>query len=172
MQSPRPLFAIAAGAILCAASAGWPQSNPQDGINQNLQERAAREREYHVRIESDSGPPPFPTGFSAPKDFFQLPSRAEPPLLPNVRDIPGPVVPRTTGKSVVNSEVQLRDSQQRRQLELQTQTQAQPQVPGVVDPRGQQAQQIQQQGFEREQRAQDLDSSIMRDSARAIGTKP
>ena len=169
----RRLLPLAAAVVLLTTIPAWPQSNPQDSSDRNLQQRAAWEREFHARLEDGSGPPPPSTsGFSATKDFFLLPFGGERPLLPKLQDIPGPDARTSAGKSVVSSEVQLQDSQQRRQLELQTQTQGQAQVPGVPDPGRQQALQIQQLGFDREQRAQELQSNILRDSARAIGTKP
>jgi hypothetical protein len=169
---PRRLLPIAAGICLVAASSAWAQLSPQDSIDRNLQQRAAQEREFHTRLESDVSPPPVPAGFSVSRNFFLLPSASQSLVLPDPRDLPGPNMQTPTRRSAVNSDVLLHDSQQRRQLELQTQTQAQPQIPGVPDPGRQQTQQIQQLGFEREQRAQDLQSNILRDSARAIGGKP
>jgi hypothetical protein len=156
------------------ANPAWPQTTPQDGVDRNLQQREARQREFHASLEDHRGPPPALSGGFEPKwNFVLLPSGGEPPLR-----LPQGVTPAASSTrvppqtSVVNGEVQLQDSQQRRQLELQLQTGVGTQVPGVPDPGRQQAAQAQQSGFERETRAQDLQSNILRDSARAMGKKP
>jgi len=156
------------------ANPAWPQTTPQDGVDRNLQQREARQREFHASLEDHRGPPPALSGGFEPKwNFVLLPPGGEPPLR-----LPQGVTPAASSTrvppqtSVVNGDVQLQDSQQRRQLELQLQTGVGTQVPGVPDPGRQQAVQAQQLGFEREIRAQDLQSNVLRDSARAMGKKP
>jgi hypothetical protein len=168
------LFLALASILIGLANPAWPQATPQDGIDRNLQQREARQREFHATLEERHGPPPaLPGGFEPKWNFLLLPSGSEPPLLLPQGVTPTPSTARVPSEtSVVNSDVQLRDSQQRRQLELQLQTGAGTQVPGVPDPARQQAPQTQQLGFEREIRAQELQSNILRDSSRAMGNKP
>jgi len=169
----RHLAGLAALILSGAASPAWSQANPQDGIDRNLQQREAREREFHATLEDRRGPPPpFAPAMDPKWHFILLPPGSEPPLRLLLPDTPVSSSYAPAERSVVDSEVQLQDSQQRRQMELQTQTQAGPQVPGVPNPGRQQALQIQQLGFDRELRAQDLQSNILRDSARAMGAKP
>jgi hypothetical protein len=156
-------------------NSAWSQALPQDGIDRNLQQREARQREFHASLEDRRGAPPALSGggFEAKWNFLMLPAGSEPPLRLPQGVTPTPSTARVPSEtSVVNGEVQLQDSQQRRQLELQLQTGAGTQVPGVPDPGRQQSLQTQQLGFEREIRAQDLQSNILRDSARAMGNKP
>ena len=152
----------------------WSQAPPQDGIDRNLQQREARQREFHASLEDRRGPPPtLSGGVEAKWNFLMLPAGSEPPLRLPQGVTPTPSAARVPSEtSVVNGDVQLQDSQQRRQLELQLQTGAGTQVPGVPDPGRQQSLQTQQLGFEREIRAQDLRTNILRDSARAMGNKP
>jgi len=138
----------------------------QDGIDRNLQQRAAREHEFHVGLEA-SIPPPRP--YVPGKSGFQI-SIPTPGSAILQRDKPLPTQPQarvTPGQSVVSGDLQLQDSQSRRQMELQTQLQNRPD-PGA-DAERQQMLQIQQLQFNRETSSQDLGSKIMRDSARALG---
>jgi hypothetical protein len=147
-------------------AAGVPaagQVHPQDGIDRNLQERAAREREFHVRLQEDTPAPPRPVVPGETGLKFYLPTPGSEIVR---REQAGPAAtPQrlAPGKSVVDSETQLRESQRRRQVELQTQTQ------NVPEPSRQQTLESQQLGFDRETSAQDLGSRILRDSSRALG---
>lgn len=159
-------LSLSACLFLAGVAAAGPiaaQVHPQDGIDRNLLERAAREREFHVRLQEDTPVPrpPALTGETGLK--FVLPAPGS-EILRREPVAPGPAPLRTApGQSVVDSELQLRDSQRRRQIELQTQTQ------NVPDPARRQTLQSQQLGFERETSAQDLGSRILRDSSRALG---
>lgn len=154
--------------VLAGLSAGpaLSQTNPQDGIDRNLQERAAREREFHVRLQDDTPPTPLTITPGTGGLRFYVPTpgseilRADPAH--QLRSTPP--VAAAPGKSVVSGTTQLLDSQSRRQMELQTQIENRP------EPERQQILQIQQLGFDRETRAQDLNSKILRDSSRALGT--
>jgi hypothetical protein len=154
-------YLFLAGLACAVPSAG--QVHPQDGIDRNLLERAAREREFHVRLREDTPglPPPALSGETGLKFYLPTPGSE---ILRREQAAPAPAQPRTApGKSAVDGELQLRESQRRRQIELQTQTQ------NVPDPARQQTLQIQQLGFDRETNAQDLGSRILRDSSRALG---
>ncbi len=145
------------------------QTHPQDGIDRNLQAREAREHEFHVGLQDDAVPPPRPmvpgqTGLQiyVPSAGVSTPGteilRRDVPRQPASMPKPAP------SKSVVSGDLQLQDSQARRQMELQTQIDRRP------DAERQQILQIQQLGFDRETSSQDLGSRIMRDSSRALGT--
>jgi len=149
-------------ALFSAASVA-AQPHPQDDIDRNLQQRAAREREFNVKLEEERVlPQPITVqpdgGF---KIYVPTPGaeilRREPP--PAAGSTPPRVAP---APSVVNPQVQLDESQRRRQVELQTQTQ---QLPA---PQRQQALDSQKLQFQRETQAQDLGSKILRDSQRAM----
>ena len=170
----RQLFVVLALVSVFLANPAWSQALPQDGIDRNLLQREARQREFHASLEDRHGPPPaLSGGFEAKWNFLLLPAGSEPPLRLPEGVTPVPARARAPSEtSVVTGDMQLQDSQQRRQLELQLQTGVGTQVPGVPDPGRQQSLQSQQLGFEREIRAQDLQSNILRDSARAMGNKP
>ena len=70
-----------------------------------------------------------------------------------------------SGPPAVTGDTLLQDSQQRRQAALQAENARLP----IDDPVRQQSTQIQGLTFERETRAQDLGSAIMRSSERAMG---
>jgi hypothetical protein len=159
--------------LVAGLGAGGPafaQTHPQDGIDRNLQAREAREHDFHVGLQDGAVvPPPRPmtpgqTGLQIYVPLAGLPTpgseilRRDAPRQPASVPIPAP------GKSVVSGDLQLQDSQSRRQMELQTQTNQRPEA------ERQQALQIQQLGFDRETSSQDLNSKIMRDSSRALGT--
>jgi hypothetical protein len=154
--------------LLTALGTGSPalaQTHPQDAIDRNLQAREAREREFHVRLQEDAVPAPRPVVPGQTGLQIYVPTTPGSEILR--RDVPRrpASVPQVApDKSVVSGEVQLRDSQTRRQMELQTQTSGRP------EPERQQILQIQQLGFDRETSSQDLGSRIMRDSSRALGT--
>jgi len=152
---------LLASALAAVPSAG--QVHPQDGIDRNLQERAAREREFHIRLQEDTPVPPRPVVSGETGLKFYLPTPGS-EILRREKAAPAPAQPRLApGKSVVDGETQLRESQRRRQIELQTQTQ------NLPEPVRQQTLQSQQLGFDRETSAQDLGSRILRDSSRALG---
>jgi hypothetical protein len=139
------------------------QVQPEDGIDRNLQERAAREREFHVRLQDERPTPPRPVVPGETGLQFYLPTPGA-EILRREQAAPAATPQRLApGKSVVDSEAQLRESQRRRQIELQTQTQ------NVPEPSRQQTLESQQLGFDRETSAQDLGSRILRDSSRALG---
>ena len=150
-------------AALGTAVPALGQMHPQDGIDRNLQQRAAREDEFHVRLQDDAVPPVRPVVPGATGLRIYVPTPGSEILRRDVPRQPAPAARIAPGKSVVSGETQLRDSQSRRQMELQTQTDQRP------EPQRQQILQIQQLGFERETSSQDLGSRIMRDSSRALG---
>jgi hypothetical protein len=162
MQTRTLMMLVVAG--LGASTPALCQVHPQDGIDRNLQERAAREHEFHVRLQEDAAPLPRPIVPGETGLKFYLPTPGSEIL--RREEVRQPAVPprAAPGKSVVSGEMQLRDSQSRRQMELQTQIENRP------EPERQQILQIQQLGFDRETSAQDLSSKIMRDSSRAVGT--
>jgi hypothetical protein len=148
---------------LAGASHGFAQSHPQDAIDRNLLERAAREREFHVRLQEER---PQPIPMEAPRDTGLQFALRTPGTEILQREQPEKALPQARaepGKSVVDADMQLRESQRRRQVERQTQTQ------NLPDVTRQQTHQTQQLGFDRETRAQELGSSILRESARAMG---
>lgn len=149
--------------VLVGAASVAAQPHPQDDIDRNLQQRAAREREFNVKLQDDRTlPPPIsvqPSGgfpIYVPTPGVEV-LRREPP--PAAGSSPRQVAP---APSVVNPRVQLEESQQRRQVELQTQTQQLP------EPQRQPALESQKLQFQRETQAQDLGSKILRDSQRAM----
>ena len=150
-------------ASLAAATPALCQVHPQDGIDRNLQERAAREREFHVRLEADIPPPPQPIAVDKGGLKFYIPTPGSEILRRDEVRQPATTPRVAPGKSVVSGKTQLLDSQSRRQMELQTQIENRPEA------QRQQILQIQQLGFDRETSAQDLGSRILRDSSRALG---
>ncbi|HZR03595.1 MAG TPA: hypothetical protein VFA81_10540 [Burkholderiales bacterium] len=150
--------------LLVLAGVPWRSSvaqTPRDDIDRNLQERAVREREFH--IELDAVPRVLPQSPAVTRRSATLPtpgigilepppSREPPPRPPDVIVAPG----------VANESFQLDESQRRRQLELQSQTR--PLDESVRRP----LLDRQQLQFEREQRADQLQSEIMRNSDRAL----
>lgn len=161
MQMRTSVVLVVAG--LWTASPALCQVHPQDGIDRNLQQRAAQEHEFHVRLQEDTPPTPRPIVLGKTGLQFYLPTPGSEILRRD--ELPPPAAPPRagTGKSVVSGETQLLDSQSRRQMELQTQIENRP------ESERQQILQIQQLGFDRETSAQDLGAKILRDSSRALG---
>lgn len=135
---------------------------PRDDIDRNLQERAVREREFHVDLDA---PPPsiappsralersramLPTPGT---ELFDVPSRRP------ARAEQGAVVspaPRVSGPTLLD------ESQRRRQLELQSQTRF------LDETQRRPLLESQRLQFEQEQRADQVHSDIMRNSERAM----
>jgi len=129
------------------------QNSAQDGIDRNLLQREQRSAEFHVRLYDDARSaqqtattplPPVPHSFVG-RELSEVP--VAPPTAAVTAQRPG-----------VSATQQLDDSQQRRQLELQTQNRFQD------EPTRQQQSQIQQLQFGRENQAQQLQQQIRRDS--------
>ena len=164
-MSLRPLlfvlsFVLAAG----QSSSGWPQVSSQEQIDRNLQERAARERELTMRLDAPPAlPAPLPPAEVRRSVLLRTPGTEvlEPgrPLQPAPQPVVIPASP-----PVVTGTTLLDDSQRRRQEALQTENQRLP----LDDPARQRATQIQQNSFDREIRSQELGSTIMRESQRAL----
>lgn len=153
-------FALAAG----QSSSGWPQVSSQEQIDRNLQERAARERELTMRLDAPLAPPaPLPPAEVKRSVLLRTPGTEvlEPgrPLQPAPRPVVIPASP-----PVVTGTTLLDDSQRRRQEALETENQRLP----LDDPARQRATQIQELNFDRETRSQELGSTIMRESQRAL----
>lgn len=151
-----------AAAIALALPAAVFAQVARDDIDRNLQERAAREREFHVELDASppSRVPPSPALERARvmlqtpgTGLFDVPSRAP---VPSTAGAVVPSAPRASGPSLLD------ESQRRRQLELQSQTRFldETQRRPLLD--------TQQYQFEREQRADQLHSDIMRNSERAM----
>lgn len=155
------IFAVALGQPLLA----WGQASPQEEIERSLRARAAAERELTMRLEVPRGPPPpVPAGevrrtATLPTPGTEILGRRPSPELP-----PGPAVVSPGAPAVTPADL-LQDSQRRRQSALQAENARLP----IDDPARQQSTQIQGLTFEREMRAQDLGSAIMRSSERAVG---
>ena len=158
------IWMILACGGLGASTPALSQVHPQDGIDRNLQERAAREHEFHVRLQDDTAASPAADRSRQDRLAVLRPHARKRDPAPRQRSATGAPPRVAPGKSVVSGETQLRDSQSRRQMELQTQIENRPEA------ERQQILQIQQLGFDRETSAQDLGSKIMRDSSRALGT--
>lgn len=142
------------------APMAWAQVN-RDDIDRNLQERGAREREFH--IELDAVPPITPQSPALTRRSVTLPTPGSGIVQPRERAAPPQRrAETTTAPSAVGGGVQLDESQRRRQLELQSQTRPLDETTRrpMLD-----SQQLQ---FEREQRANQLQLDIMRDSDRAM----
>jgi len=157
MVGIRPgLARIASATILVTAASlpAWAQNSVQDGIDRNLLQREQRSAEFHVRLYDDARSvqqsaatplPPVPHSFVG-RELYDTP-------------VPAPATPITVQPSNAGAgQQQLDDSQQRRQLELQTQNRFQD------EPTRQQQSQIQQLQFGRENQAQQLQQQIRRDS--------
>jgi len=155
------IFAVALGQP-CVA---WGQTSPQEEIERSLRVRGAAERALTIRLEVPRGSPaPVPAGevrraVTLPTPGTEILERRPPPELP-----PAPAVV-SPGASAVTAADLLQDSQRRRQSALQAENARLP----IDDPARQQSTQIQGLTFEREMRAQDLGSAIMRSSERAVG---
>ncbi|HXV08041.1 MAG TPA: hypothetical protein VD791_08430 [Burkholderiales bacterium] len=158
-------FAVLLAAALGGLSSTWAQTSPQEEIERSLRARGAAERELTMRLEVPRGPPPpVPAGevrraATLPTPGSEILERRPPPELP-----PAPAVV-SPGAPAVSAADLLQDSQRRRQSALQAENARLP----IDDPARQQSTQIQGLTFEREMRAQDLGSAIMRSSERAVG---
>jgi len=140
--------------LLTVASApAMAQNTAQDGIDRNLLQRQQRAADFHVRLYDDARSteqsattplPPVPHSFVG-RELGDVP-------------VPPPATALAPQPPGVSATQQLDDSQQRRQLELQTQNRFQ------EEPTRQQQSQIQQLQFGRESQAQQLQQQIRRDS--------
>ncbi len=157
-------------ALILAVALGQPllargQTSPQEEIERSLRARSAAERALTMRLEVPHGPPPpLPAGevrraVTLPTPGSEILERRPRPELPPAPAVVSPGAPAVTPADL------LRDSQQRRQSALQAENARLP----IDDPARQQSTQIQGLTFEREMRAQDLGSAIMRSSERAVG---
>jgi hypothetical protein len=144
-------------AVIVLLTVAWApasaQNGPQDGTDRNLLERQQRAAEFHVRLYDDA---------RAAEQSATVPLAPVPHSFVGreLSDVPVPppataVTPQLPGVSATQ---QLDDSQQRRQLELQTQNRFQD------EPTRQQQNQIRQLQFGRENQAQQLQQQIRRDS--------
>jgi hypothetical protein len=166
-----PLAALLAALPAIALSQTPPA---RDALDRSQQERRAQENQLQLRL---NGPPPIPRPL-APDEVarsLMLPTpgsdtpgteilrRQPPPALPAAPRVasPGPPVP--------DSQTLLDESQRRRQLGYQSQLPATAGPPTPEDIVRQQALDTQQLQFQREQRAGQLGSEIMRNSERAMG---
>jgi hypothetical protein len=155
------ILAVGLGQPLLA----WGQTSPQEEIERSLRARGAAERELTMRLEVPRGPPPpVPAGevrraATLPTPGSEILERRPPPELPPAPAVVSPGAPAVTAADL------LQDSQRRRQSALQAENARLP----IDDPARQQSTQIQGLTFEREMRAQDLGSAIMRSSDRAVG---
>ena len=157
MVGIKPGLARIAFAMMLLTAASLPalaQNSAQDGIDRNLLQRDQRSAEFHVRLYDDARSaqqsaatplPPVPHSFVG-RELYDAPVSAAPTA--------ATVQPSNAGAS----QQRLDDSQQRRQLELQTQNRFQD------EPTRQQQSQIQQLQFGRENQAQQLQQQIRRDS--------
>lgn len=155
------VFAVA----LSQAPLAWGQTSPQEEIERSLRARGAAERELTMRLDVPRGlPPPVPAdqvrrSVTLPTPGTEILERRPPPSLPPAPGVVPPGAPAVTGADL------LQDSQRRRQAAMQAENARLP----IDDPARQQSTQIQGLTFERELRAQDLGSAIMRSSERAMG---
>jgi hypothetical protein len=146
---------------LCA----WAQTSPQEEIERSLRARGAAERELIMRLDVPRGPPPpapveqVRRSVTLPTPGTEILERKPRPELPPAPAVVPPGAPAVTAADL------LQDSQRRRQSALQAENARLP----IDDPARQQSTQIQGLTFEREIRAQDLGSAIMRSSERAMG---
>jgi hypothetical protein len=161
MQMPLSLRTISIVAASLVLAGGSLAQTARDDIDRNLQERRVREREFHVDLYD--APPIAPQSPALTRRSVFLPTpgaglfERSQPLRAPLR--PPDAVPRS---SAAEDSLQLDESQRRRQLELQSQTL--PLEESLRRPMLD-AQQLQ---FEREQRARQLQSEIMRNSERAL----
>jgi hypothetical protein len=169
-----PLNRALAWVCLAWVLAGSPDPGlaqpAQDAIDRSQQERAVRERDLRVRLDGPRAPPqPLPPevlerSIVLPTPGTEILQRQPPPRLPPRPTVAKPAAP------VIDTQKQLDDSQRRRQLEAQVQLPAASATgAGAEDVGRQRALQVQRLQFEREQRAQQLGSDIMRGSDRAMG---
>lgn len=152
---------IALAVALALPAASFAQV-PRDDIDRNLQERAVREREFHVDLDA---PPPsiVPPSPALERSRVMLPTPGtelfEVPSHRPARATQGAVVspgPRVGGATLLD------ESQRRRQLELQSQTRF------LDETQRRPLLESQRLQFEQEQRADQVHSDIMRNSERAM----
>jgi len=162
MSAPAYLSTIA---LSFALSHAWAQTSPQEDIERGVQARTAAQRELTMRLDLPRGAPPPPPpaevlrSVTLPTPGTEILQRQPAPALP-----PKPaVIP--SAPPVVSGATLLEDSQRRRQEALQAENARLP----LDDPARLRSTQIQGLTFEREIRAQDLGSAIMRDSEKAVG---
>jgi hypothetical protein len=147
---------ILATVLLAAGyTSAAPQAVPLDGIDRNLLERQQREREFHVKLYDAPvvGVPGVAVSLPIPGSFTERESYDRAPASPPPNAATKQVAPDGAAQR------QLDDSQQRRQLELQTQNKL------LDDVTRQRQSQIQQLQFGRENQAQQLQQQIQRDSS-------
>ena len=158
-------FAVLLAAALGGVPSTWAQTSPQEEIERSLRARGAAERALTMRLEVPRGPPPsvpvdqVRRSATLPTPGTEILERRPPPELPPAPAVVAPGAPAVTGADL------LLDSQRRRQAALQAENARL----SIDDPARVQSTQIQGLTFERELRAQDLGSAIMRSSERAIG---
>jgi hypothetical protein len=163
-------FAIASLTAFTLASALAQTQPAQDAIDRNLQERAVRERGLSLELDA---PNPVPRALTPqeiersivlPTPGTEILQRQPPPALPPRPRTAQPAPPVPTSQQLLD------ESQRRQQLELQTRLPPAPVTGnGAEDVVRQQSIQVQQLQFQREQRAGELGSDIMRNSDRAMG---
>jgi hypothetical protein len=156
------LSVVVLSAVLSHA---WAQTSPQENIERGVQARTAAQRELTMRLDLPRGAPPPPPpaellrSVTLPTPGTQILERQPAPeLSPKPTVIPS-APPVVTGATL------LEDSQRRRQAALQADNARLP----LDDPARLRSTQIQGLTFERETRAQDLGSAIMRSSEQAVG---
>lgn len=133
-----------------------------DAIERNQLERRQTEHELQTRL--DDGPPPQPSERARPDLSYRvtIPVPGTEPFEPQ-RTVPQPNAPVKVAPSVVNGWTLLKESQRRSLLEQQVRSQSLPEV------QRDSAADIRSLQFQRETQAETLGSSILRDSARAMG---
>lgn len=147
---------LAAAGLATVLGAVHAQTLGRDGIDRDLLQRQQAEREFHVKLyDSPSGSPgsKVTVTLPIPRQFTDRESYERTSADTGGTAAAGPVPP---GSAV---SPKLDDSQLRRQLELQIQTRS------LDDVARQQQSQIQQSQFGRENQAQDLNQSILRNSS-------
>jgi hypothetical protein len=164
MFAQKLLSALLLTVVLGSAAA---QTSPQQAAERALQARDAAQREFTMRLDSPPGPPP---ALSAEQVLRMVTPPApslggEPVEHVSAPELPPAPAVIPSAPPVVNGATLLEDSQRRRAAALAAENARLP----LDDPARVRSTQIQGLTFERETRAQDLGSAIMRDSARAVG---
>jgi hypothetical protein len=158
-------FALIFTVALGQAPFAQGQTSPQEEVERSLRARGAAERELTMRLDVPRAPPPsvpadqVRRSVTLPTPGTEILERRPPPELPPAPGVVPPGAPAVTAADL------LQDSQRRRASALQAENARLP----IDDPARQQSTQIQGLTFERELRAQDLGSAIMRSSDRAMG---
>lgn len=154
---PSPFAAVLAIALGSACALG------SAGAQTNAQTDSAREFTMHLDLPHGPPPPVQPSelwrSVILPTPGTEILQRQPAPVLP-----PKPTVVPSAAAAVTGATL-LEDSQRRRQSALQAENARLP----IDDPARQTSVQMQGLTFERETRAQDLGSAIMRSSERAVG---